>query len=468
MSIAYMKTIKIVVKELYSRVLSKDPVVLAVVRNVCSARPEGYQFMSKYRSGRWDGYISLVRGLNTFPTGLLRLVCDELERSKVDVECDYAIKHIQPGNDISNDMLQGITLRDYQVTAIKQLLRGGRGIAKMATNSGKTAVIAGLIKAYENFHSVVLLHRKELLHQTRERLAARLGVSVGDIGAVGDGMFLKHRVTVAMVQTLYNRRKDIPQVFAGNFLVLVDECHHVSSNQMMDVLFAIPGPIRIGFSGTPLVNRRLADLKLIAATGPVVVDISNKELISSGVSATPDVTIHTVYDDDADLFELDYAKAYAKAIVNNDERNAIISNIAHVAAGGYGIVLVLVTRIAHGNILSNMIPGSIFVHGSCSVEERREALDNMRRDDFTGVVIASQIFDEGVDVPCVDTVVLAGGGKSQVKLLQRIGRGLRAKKGRNVVVVHDFLDDTNKYLLNHSERRIDVYEQEGFSVTLVE
>jgi superfamily II DNA or RNA helicase len=89
--------------------------------------------------------------------------------------------------------------------------------------------------------------------------------------------------------------------------------------------------------------------------------------------------------------------------------------------------------------------------------------------DHSGVFIASPIFDEGIDVPRVDTVILACGGKSYVKLLQRIGRGMRKKDdGKNELIIIDFIDDTNKYLLKHSDRRIKTYVSEGFDAKVVD
>jgi len=126
-------------------------------------------------------------------------------------------------------------------------------------------------------------------------------------------------------------------------------------------------------------------------------------------------------------------------------------------------VLVLVTRLDHGEVLSGMIDGSIFIHGSDTTDVRMSALNNMRLGDG-GVYIASPIFDEGVDVPALDCVILAGGGKSHIKLLQRLGRGMRKKEGENVLHVYDFIDNTNQYLYNHSLARMQTYEQEGFDV----
>jgi superfamily II DNA or RNA helicase len=129
-------------------------------------------------------------------------------------------------------------------------------------------------------------------------------------------------------------------------------------------------------------------------------------------------------------------------------------------------VLILVNRIDHGKTLADLLPNSIFVSGSDEAEYRNSVLDRMRTDD-SGIFIATPIYDEGIDVPAVDTIILAAGGKSHVKLLQRIGRGLRKKENKeNILTVHDFLDDTNMYLLEHSQERADTYASEKFETII--
>lgn len=429
---------------------------LGVIRNVCRARPNGYQFMPRYKRGIWDGYISIMGGFSSYPTGLYHSVNDALFEAGYEPEYKGKVFNLQSdthagwGND-----LDGITLRDYQIDAIYKLLNAGRGIAKMATNSGKTEVMAGIIKALNFPKTLVFVHRKELLHQTAERFEKRLGIKVGKIG---DSIYNFQDVTVVMIQTFYRCYQDFP--ISDNKVVMVDECHTASSDTYMDCLGNIPGSYRFGFSGTPLKQDTLMDLKLIAMTGPVEVEVTNKELIDGEYSARPEVKIIRLKGSDT---KSSYAVAYDDLIVNSVVRNSLI---AKTALNASGTVLVLVNRLDHGNVLNDIIPNSTFVHGSHSTEHRKEILDSMRSG-AGGIFIASPIFDEGVDIPALDCVILAGGGKSHVKLLQRIGRGLRKKSGENKLLVYDFDDNTNKYLRQHSKRRQEAYKDEQFDVEFI-
>lgn len=434
---------------------TSEMLVLPIIRQVCRARPEGFFHMPKYKSGVWDGYISLMKGFKEFPTGLLSIVLEAIEKSGWNVNVISNAK-ILDSKEVVEDSLHDITLRDYQIEAANTLVKQCRGIAKMATNAGKTEIMAAVIWSLGMPHTTILVHRKELMYQTARRLEKRLGCRVGIYGA---GVKSQRDITVAMIQTL---SKDKSYDYSKNEVVIVDECHHLSSNQMMDIIFKIPGSYRYGFSGTPLKNDVLSDMKLMAATGEILYETSNKFLIKSGYSAVPKIHIHVVESYDRDEWQFEYMDAYDKLLVNNQARNKIIASVARKAGG---VVLVLVNRIDHGKMLQGMIPNSVFVSGDDEVSYRNSALDNMRNNGSC-VYIATPIYDEGIDVPAVDTIILAGGGKSYVKLLQRVGRGLRKKDGNNVLMVHDFLDDTNMFLFEHSEERISTYREQEFEVSI--
>jgi superfamily II DNA or RNA helicase len=453
--------VKIEVGDITSKVIKPRSHLseLALIREACRARPDGFQFMPKYQAGTWDGYISLMSSWSSFPTGLLTLVVSLLMDNDIEFEL---LRQPRPDFQyIDENCLNGVKLRDYQLDATHKLLEGGRGVAKMATNSGKTEVIAAIIKALDIPPTVIIVHRKELLYQTAYRLEDRLGL---EIGTVGDGRRdWQHKIVIAMVQTLHNLLPSNNSMFDGNELLVADECHHVSSDTMLDVMRYIPGPYRFGLSGTPLRYNVLADMKLIAATGDIVVEVTNDFMIESGWSAKPTICMYIIEELSEQVWDMEYTDAYASLIVENRVRNDIITNCAIQAQG---VVLILVNQIKHGEILRDAIEECIFVHGSDSTEYRQSILSVMR-DASKGIFIASPIFDEGIDVPAVDTIILAGGGKAHTKLLQRIGRGLRQKDdGRNELDVIDFIDDTNKYLLKHSQERIDVYGREGFEVQI--
>lgn len=436
---------------------------LGVVRQATSARPSGYQHMPSYRNKTWDGFIRFYKN-NRFPSGLLARVTDAIKavgHIEIEVVNDRPVDQWEPMDVrmIKPDMFQGITLREYQIQAATSMMAYGRGVAKMATNSGKTEVMAAMCKAYP-CKILVFTTKRELMYQTSERLEKRLGEPVGYIG---DSNSKPGRIIVAMIQTLSKWDDDkLRKTFNNVGCVMFDECHHIPSTTSQKVMMNIPAWNRFGFSGTPLHYDNLEDMMLIGATGPVLVEVTNADLIEAGVSAMPYVDMYVITSEKG--YDDKWASSYSKYIVNNDKRNKIIANVVNSSESK--AALILVDRLEHGRMLKEMIPGSIFAHGSMDTASRRAILDLLRKGEGAKV-IATPIFDEGVDVPSVDLLVLAAGGETHIRLMQRIGRGMR-RKDSNTLKVVDFVDDTNKYLLSHSQHRAELYEAEGFAVRLID
>jgi superfamily II DNA or RNA helicase len=123
-----------------------------------------------------------------------------------------------------------------------------------------------------------------------------------------------------------------------------------------------------------------------------------------------------------------------------------------------GTVLILVDRIEHGEYLQSHIADSQFICGELKKKEREEIIDNIRNGSLS-VVIATKLFDEGVDFPSMHTLILAAGGRSGIKMIQRTGRVLRLFQGKDRATIYDFIDRT-KYLFSHSKRRVNILKKE--------
>jgi len=162
-----------------------------------------------------------------------------------------------------------------------------------------------------------------------------------------------------------------------------------------------------------------------------------------------------------DLFS--YHEYYKAAIVENMERNIYISKITQIFEKQGRNILILCQQIEHGKILEELINGSIFLHGTHSAKQRKEHLQKMR-EGKERITIASSIFDEGIDCRALDTLILAGGGKSVTRALQRVGRVLRpytysSGEVKEKAIVVD-IQDQCKYLSSHAKKRKKIYQTE--------
>lgn len=464
-------TITIEEKGLYCTLKGKFPT--SVVDKATSFAVKGARYSPNYQSGRWDGRTHfLKRPSNRLPLGLLHLAIPELEKRDIEVEIIDLRKDFYSGYDPPTVKLlpAGFELREYQKECIAACYRAGRGIIHAATNSGKTECFCGLARAYGTSFKILFLVRGiELLDQSIDRFSLRLGIPVDQIGRVGDSSCtFGHWITVATPDTLYSRKD---QLSIRNFLdsiqiVVLDECHKASSATFVKILEMTSAPYRFGMSGTPLSRSDGADMKLMAQTGPVIFKITNAELVRLGYSVP--VTIEFIRVTTPELPKgLTYANAVKEGIVGNFLRNRKVCQTALDMFKEGRQVLILVQRISHGNALDKMLwslePSRFIPHTFISGKEdskvRREALQNFK-DGKLQILIASTILDEGIDVPAIDGLILAGGGKAKIGALQRIGRGLRTGGKFDNLRVADFADMTNYYLAKHSLERLKIYRRE--------
>ena len=252
--------------------------------------------------------------------------------------------------------------------------------------------------------------------------------------------------------------------------ILVSNCHASGNYTYSTVLQkCINANYRYGLSGTPLDRGEIDSMRLIAYTGPVIERVTNTELIDLGVSAKPTVYMHKADTTGcANNFHANYPEAYSELIVYNDARNKQIVDLVKKGLAEDKIVMILVKQIAHGRVLQMRLESEgidvDFCFGGSGKEERYININKLRKK-ISKVLIMSRIGETGIDIPSIDVLIRASGGKSTVSTLQSIGRGLRAKKGQdNVIDYHDFIDSGNSYLNSHSKARIKDYEREGFEI----
>ena len=153
---------------------------------------------------------------------------------------------------------------------------------------------------------------------------------------------------------------------------------------------------------------------------------------------------------------------YQKGIVNNDYRNMLIATEAQsLYLDGYR-PLILVQHVKHGNILHDILPEANFIHGNHNIEQRKDVLKRFSNKEIP-FVLATTILDEAIDIPACDTVIMAGGGASYARTIQRMSRAMRLdpnnpNKTRCIIV--DFFDE-DKYLDRHCYVRQNTYRSEA-------
>ena len=440
--------------------------VVPVVDRTTSYLVDGYHWSKAFKRGKWDGRKRLFRKrTGAFPTGLVPSVQKALQglgEPVVVVDLRKVPKPAEAGFD-----LQGVTFDypyDYQLETCKKMIEQKQGIIKIATNGGKTE-IACAVTQYLGLNTLFIVTTKELLYQAAKRFKFRLNLTDEEVGMVGDGNWSPgSKVTIATLDTLESR-KNTPacmKLLQDTEVLFIDECHHCGAETWYTISTLCKAYYRFGMSGTPLDRTDGANLRLIAATGEVLVDIKNKYLVERGVSAQG----HIIFDKITEPVlkkGIRYPTAYKQGVVENPQMlRKVIDWTKVFNEVGLGC-LILVEEIQHGRLIDDalwtdtdgvFIPHQ-FIYGEESSDVRTKALADFANGTLP-VLIASTILDEGVDVPTIDALIVAGSRKSRIRGLQRLGRGLR---GARLVVV-DFANFTNKYLADHSLKRLKDYRGE--------
>ena len=425
----------------------------------------GAEFTQAFKNHVWDGTRCLLEAIAPstyrFPVGLTERAAEALNMpwTRGDVRLNTARRSFPNAK---------FSLRPYQTNAVLEMLdpnvprRGG--ILQAATGAGKTLMAAKLIHSTGK-RTLVLTHTKDLLRQTADELSRWLGEPVGVYGA--GKKQTDHFVTVATVQSLQKGGDDLLK--ATEFAIF-DEAHHVAAQTIYDLSFRMPNVSTIvGLSASPWRDDGL-DLLLEAALGPVRYRIRATDLIEQGWLVPPHITVHRIPVDKE--FQkvrgsvAEYQGLYQTLITNHHGRHQYIAELARTHVRQGRIVLVLVRSLDHGHALRQYLPGAYFMEGDTPTVERKEILDRVRGRSQS-ILIATSLADEGVDLPSVDAVILAGAGASTTRALQRIGRALRPFPGKLTAHIDELVDQHPSFQKQWYERKAIYKTEPAFTVTEV-
>lgn len=417
-------------------------------------------WIRKYSPSGWDGkyHFFNVRS-GKFPSGLLGIVHNFCKVNNISI---YVIGNIPKKIEYKGLEIRGFGLRDYQKETVEKALIKRRGILYQATNSGKTGNCCAILKEI-NLPTLILVHNKILFSNFYNRV--KLHLPEFSLSGINEdhNENLNAKIIIAMVGSLFSRLKNdiyLEWLRTRIKILVIEECHSASSTRMFKIAINCNAPYRFGLSGTPFKDNDLDDMRLRAVTGNVISRVSNDYLIKQGYSAVPEIRYIT---NNSILPKkcYSYPEFYREGIVNNTERNLKIMSICKNHKKN---ILILVCEIEHGNWLLRLLKTNNFnvkfIHGESDDRDNIiKDFDNEKID----ILIASTILDEGADIKNIRVLVLGGGKYSRVRLLQRIGRGLRKKDNDNTLIVYDFMDKL-RYLKKHSEIRKSIFIQEGFKV----
>jgi len=344
----------------------------------------------------------------------------------------------------------GCTLRDYQVDACASAQSVSSGVIVAPCGSGKTTIGVAL-GATASTNVLVLVPSLDLAKQWYDRI--RQMAPDQDVHIRTSKNPLCKRWTICTLQGLDRLNwADRWEIGKRHGLILVDECHRIPARTFGAVLASLPSAQRIGLSATPTRHDRLTAW-IHQALGDTVYEITADQL-DGGVLLTPE--IHRV------RYTGEVAGQCYTQLINSvcedDRRNDLIASLIDQERS----VLVLSDRIDHCKRLADIIPGAESMTGSLGRKKRLDIMDRARSGALR-IICATTVADEGLDIPRLDTVVLACPSKNIQKITQRIGRILRPHPDKQTPRVYDIVDSFGPFQ-GFARRRVAMYRRNGWRV----
>ena len=406
---------------------------------------------NKYGKERSVYQKSLLDKKGRFPTGLLFDVVKYCDEKNINIDIDdsiynnYSIKVVDP-------KLPGIIFRKDQLHLLSRASEEMRGVIVSPTGSGKTVLAAGVISCFPEAKTLFLCHTVDLVNQAKAEFE-KYGFECSLFAhGVKD---LSGKVVVATRQTL---SKVSPEEYTDIFdMVIVDEVHHLSGEdtEYYSILSNLPCPLRFGFTATMPKDLK-PKLAITAMLGPVIGEVSINEGSKAKFLAKVKIKILRAPFDYAIRELKTYKDVYNKGVVNNEGANKVIADFVKSELRLGRTTLVMVTQTDHGRNLNVLIPGSYFLYGETE-GAIRDSIKEKFKNKKVGCVIASTIWKEGVNIPSLDTVVNASGGKDEKGVMQVVGRGLRITNDKDEVLIVDIFNPSHPYLVSHFGERISLY-----------
>jgi superfamily II DNA or RNA helicase len=440
----------------------------------------GARYQPAVRLGRWDGKVAYFQLGGSTYVNLLPEIIPILEQYDYDIELDdqrdysntFEFESMQ--EDTFKDTLwpvghpmagQPVMLRDYQVEIVNNYLQNPQCIQEVATGAGKTLMTAALSKSVEAYgRSIIIVPNKSLVTQT-EKDYVNLGLDVGVY--FGDQKDYDRTHTICTWQSLNNMMKktksgeaevDIQDFIEGVVCVIVDEVHMAKADALKTLLTGVMArvPIRWGLTGT-VPKEKFESQSLLVSLGPVISKLSASELQDRGVLEQCHVNIVQLIDH----VEYSNYQSELKYLLEESGRLDTMADLVR-RVNETGNTLVLVDRTECGRqLVARLGEKAVFVSGATKGTKRQEEYDEVADATDKIIVATYGVAAVGINIPRIFNLVLIEPGKSFVRVIQSIGRGIRKAEDKDHVQIWD-ITSTCKFAKRHLTKRKQFYKEANY------
>ncbi len=468
----------------YSQLITADEKIKNRLWESLRFRQRGYFFTRLYRQKLWDGCVDFFhKSKGIFLTGLLPEVQfalnhwqipyqikdnrENFEFTQQSIDVNFLNKWLPKGH-------EPITLEDYQVDLVNQSLKHKRGIITAPTASGKTFCLISIMKCLPpNTPTLFLANTTDLVYQNYEEM---IKWGLENVGRFDGEAHEANMITCATIQSIHHLDKVLHKFKA----LFVDEVHLMTSTRCTKAYKKLTGcSVRLCMSATPFKFQVKKKDKIekedkvqrytvkgwfgpafetdAAKTGQLKAkDLQERGRLSKSVCYFYPITEPQIPHDV-------YIDAVTRGVADSWHLHKITTSLAKKLTGR---TLILVERLSHGDALHNLLPDSLWVRGQDNRKTRKFVIERLKDSPDNLIAIATaKIFSAGVNF-FIHNFINCSGGQASHDVVQRIGRGLRPAKDKEILSYYDFIFDINPYLLKHSMERIKILKLEGHEVII--
>jgi superfamily II DNA or RNA helicase len=439
--------------------------------------------MPAYKLGRWDGTKTYFNIGGSGYLAHLDVILAVIEDEGYDIE----VEDLRPHQELKFASIdenywatlgktwpkghqqagEPIVLRDYQYEVINKFLENPQALQEVATGAGKTITTATLSHLCEPYgRTMVIVPNKSLVVQTEEDYR-NLGLDVGVY--FGDRKELNKTHTICTWQSLNvldkksydNDTMTLAEFCEGVCAIIVDEVHQAKAEVLTKLLTQNfrNCPIRWGLTGT--VPKDAWEFQgILASIGPVINQVSAHDLQEKGVLAQ--LNINVLQTADVQVFT-SFQDEYSFLVTDDKRLQWIAGKITALSATGN--TLVLINRIDTGKKLIELIPEAVFVSGGMKLDDRKEEYDEIKTSDGKIILATYGVAAVGINIPRIFNLVLLEPGKSFVRVIQSIGRGIRKAEDKDHVEIWD-ITSACKYSKRHLTERKKFYKEAKYPFTI--
>jgi superfamily II DNA or RNA helicase len=439
--------------------------------------------MPAYKLGRWDGTKTYFSIGGTGYLAHLDIILPIIDEAGYEIE----VEDLRPHQDLKfapvdenywanqgktwpkghPDAGKPIVLRDYQYDVVNKFCENPQALQEVATGAGKTITTATLSHLCEPYgRTMVIVPNKSLVVQTEEDYR-NLGLDVGVY--FGDRKELNRTHTICTWQSLNVLDKksyddeslSLAEFCEGVVAIIVDEVHQAKAEVLTKLLTQNfkNCPIRWGLTGT--VPKEAWEFQgILASIGPVINHVTANDLQNQGVLAQ--LHINILQTSEVQAFR-NFQDEYAFLVTDDSRLTWVANKIKQLALTGN--TLVLINRIDTGNMLIERIPEAVFVSGGMKLGDRKEEYDEIKTSDGKIIVATYGVAAVGINIPRIFNLVLIEPGKSFVRVIQSIGRGIRKAEDKDSVEIWD-ITSACKYSKRHLTERKKYYKDAKYPFTI--